>query len=551
MPLALQDTGQQVQDMDEEDWSSDVWEGRGLVASSPKSDSELEQGEPLSPLGYASPHPDASVPDMTVLSHALEALNATTLEHQSFHNSILRTGPRPNSWSSASTRIPPELFDNILLHLFLGYDQFGSDRGIPVCRAINACSLVRLRWANLCRRALFLGRRIKIRLSEEVQTFAKYATQGCLSLVPIHKLIESISVEQGYNMRHSFCDRVYTLKAKFGVSLYSLKLTGPVPEGFPPCKLDTPHWSLPPSVSTPPSLLSYDEIHVQNIHLPSFRHVDKYVRHFAQADIVEFKGLTWDIDGQEPQLPFYRRGSRKAKHKYLFVYAGDCTDNFLLCLLAVTVHSHWRSLMCMLPDDESERITVAIRGLQELWGKNDESCSLNIREESGELPISIISAWSGSGWISTFHFCNLAAKNAQTSDVHVVSVTLHITEAEEKINIDSLIPYLGHFPMLREVSLHFDSYQKLFTAMERSRPLSFNPRPAVGQGCLYVFMCLRQTDSEFPEVPRACDRGHDNVEIDPITLSPTGRSWVSNFDFDSSLIRESLRQTDHIPPIFT
>ncbi|KAI0083013.1 hypothetical protein BDY19DRAFT_121250 [Irpex rosettiformis] len=242
------------------------------------------------------------------------------------------------------------------------------------------CSLVCRRWANLCREALFRNKRFTIRSFEEAQTLVKYATQGSPSLVPIPTLIESISVEQGFNMRHSFCDRVYTLKSRFGVRLSSLTLTGPVPEGFPPCKLDTPHWSLPPSVPTPPSLLSYDEIHVQNIHLPSFRHVVKYVKHFAQARSISISGLTWDADGQEPQLPFSRRNPRKVKNKDLEVYAfaDDCTDNFLLCLVVAALRPHWQSLMCMVPDNESQWVTIMIRGLRELWGENDESCSLNI-----------------------------------------------------------------------------------------------------------------------------------------------------------------------------
>ncbi|KAI0083163.1 hypothetical protein BDY19DRAFT_747383 [Irpex rosettiformis] len=283
-----------------------------------------------------------------------------------------------------------------------------------------SCSLVCLRWANLCRRALFRDKKLKICSSEEVQTLVKYARQGCPSLVPIHALIGSIWVEQRYDMRHSFCDRVYMFKAEFGVSLSLIRLLGPVPEGFPPCKLDTPHWSLPPSVPTPPPLLSYDKIMVANVHLPSFRHVVKYVKHFGQAGIISLSGLTWDADGQEPQLPFSRRNHHKVENKYLEVSADDCTDNFLLCLVVAALRPHWWSLMGMLPYSESQWVTITIRGLQELWGKNDESCSLDICEESGELPISMINTESGSGWNLTFHFCNLAVENVQTPDVHVL-----------------------------------------------------------------------------------------------------------------------------------
>ncbi|KAI0083172.1 hypothetical protein BDY19DRAFT_746559 [Irpex rosettiformis] len=204
--------------------------------------------------------------------HAPAVNNATARGPQSYHYPI-RTNPRPDSWSPASTRIPPELFDDILFYLFLDLDSNRVTVNKRLSRrVIMVCSLVCCHWANLCRKALFRNKHFTIRSSEEAQTLVKYATQGSPSLVPIPTLIESISVRQGYNMRHSFCDRVYMLKARFDVRLSLLTLAGPVPDGFPPCKLDTPHWSLPPSVSTPPSLLSYDEIHVEKVHLPSFRH---------------------------------------------------------------------------------------------------------------------------------------------------------------------------------------------------------------------------------------------------------------------------------------
>ncbi|KAI0083175.1 hypothetical protein BDY19DRAFT_1061065 [Irpex rosettiformis] len=531
-----------TQYMDEEDRSSDLWEGRGLATPSPESDSEFEQVASLSPPDYTSTLPDVPVSVGAMSSHALEALNATTLGQHPYHNSIFRTNPQPDSWSPASIRIPPELFDNILLHLCLDYEPWLGRKDISVRRAIMLCSLVCIRWANLCREALFRDKMLEISSSEEVQTFTEYATQGCPSLVPIHTLIDSISVEQGYNMRHSFCDRVHMLKAKFGVRLSMLTLIGPVPDGFPSCKLDTPHWGLPPSVPTPPSLLSFGEIRVEDIHLPSFRHVVKYVRHFAQAGSIRFSSLTWDADGQEPQLPFYRRGFHKVKDKYLDVHADYCTDNFLLCLIVAANHSYWRSLMCMLPDSETRWITITIRGLRELWG-GDELCSLRTQgpKKSEKLPISIISAELGQNRTFHFHLCNLAAENTHTLDGHVVGVTLDIDmdgSAEEKVDVDSLVAYLGHFPMLCVVHLRFHSYNDLLAAIECHRPLR-QPRSRI---------------NGFPEVPTRVrgSRDYDRIEIDPTTLSPTGQSWNRDFNLELSLIRESLRQTGHIvPPALT
>ncbi|KAI0083218.1 hypothetical protein BDY19DRAFT_744018 [Irpex rosettiformis] len=557
MSLCIPNTCQQVQDTGKEDCLlSSLLESVRLAGPPLESDSEPERRASLRPPGYTSPHADVSVSDGTIALHTQDASDGS----QSCRNSILLTNPRPEPWFPASTRIPPELFDTILFYLCLDSDPDYTKGQEFLRRAIMLCSLVCLRWANLCREALFRDKELFIDSSEKERTLVKYATQGCPSLVPIHKLIESISVEQGYDVRHSFCDRVYMFKAKFGVRLSSLTLDGPVPEGFPPCKLDTPHWGLPPSVITPPSLLSYDKIYVLNVHLPSFRHVVKYVRHFAQAGRIVFDDLTWDTNGQEPQLPSYRRGSRKVENKNLEVSAEDCTDNFLLCLLVAAIHPCWRSLLCMLPDDESQQITLMIRGFRELWGKkNLEHCALQIQgpEESEELPIIRISADLGPAWYLTFHLCNLAAENAQTSDVHVVGVALDVRETGEKVNVDSMIAYLGHFPMLCAALLRFRGYKGLLAAMECHRPLSFNPRPAVGQGCSYVFTCLRPSDNEFPEVPRAQinSYGLDYVEIDPITLSPTGRSWAYKNPYTSDdlgllLTRESLRKTGNIPPSF-
>ncbi|KAI0083439.1 hypothetical protein BDY19DRAFT_1032245 [Irpex rosettiformis] len=473
------DVREQVQDMDEEDASSDLREGRGLVDSSPESDSELERRASLSPPGYTSPHADASVSDGTIALHTQDASDATALGTQSYHNPIFPTTPQPNSWEPASTRIPPELFDTILFYLCLGYNPGRWSNDTSSCRQITMCSLVCIRWANLCRQVLFCKRKLTIHSSEEVQTFVKYATQGCPSLIPIHTLIESISVEQRYDIRYSFCNRIYMLKAKYGIRLFELMLIGPVPEGFPSSGLDTPHWGLSPSVITPPSLLSYDEITVEDVHLPSFRHVVKYVRHFAQAGSIDFNHLTWDTDGQEPQLPFYRRGSHKVKNRSLYMYAEECTDNFLLCLVVAAIHPRWRSVMCMLPDDESQWIAIMIRWFRELWGKKNKWCTLRIQEESEELSISvIISHPEVPDWGFHFHLCNLAAENAQTSDVHVIHTSTH-------------------------------SYGV--------------PPTSVIQSSASEWLGLH--------VPRA-DK-YDYVEIDPITLSPTGRSWVDEDSFDS------------------
>ncbi|KAI0083253.1 hypothetical protein BDY19DRAFT_910743 [Irpex rosettiformis] len=306
--------------------------------------------------------------------------------------------------------------------------------------------------------------------------------------------------------------------------------------GFPSCKkLDISHWRLPPSALTPFSL-PYDEIRVKDIQLPSFTGVDKYVRHFAQAHNIMFFDLTWNTSNrQESPISSYREGSHTVEDRSLDVSAKGCTDNLSLCLLLVVAETHpcWQSLLCMLPDDESQQIAIMIRWFGELADP----------KKSQKPLISVIGAYFYPNCSLHFQLYNLTAENARASDFRVVGVALKVDEREEEVDIDDLRGYLGLFSTL---------YRGLLAALGRHRPLSFNPQPVNDQSCKYVFTYRRRSDDEFPEVARlGVDYGssdYDCVEIDPITLSPTGRSWARSFDFHSSLIQESLRKTGHIPP---
>ncbi|KAI0083241.1 hypothetical protein BDY19DRAFT_711092 [Irpex rosettiformis] len=573
MSFDFQGALQQMEDTDEEGWlpPSIFWKRAGSLP--PSLGINLEQWISSDPSPSTSPQLDFWASARTrrphvQVSRSLLPLHApirqftlfpfaTTALEQPLHRNITpRINSEHDSWVSASRQIPPELFDNILFYVCLDNRWAGAgdtldslnadDRSLSknvLSRNATTCSLVCLHWANRCRQWLFRNKRLKICSFEEAQTLIRYATQGCASLVPVHKLIESIWVEQRYDRRQSFCDRLYMLKVKLGVRLSELNLIGPVPHGFPPCKLDTPHWSLPPSVATPPSLLPYGVIRVINAHLPSMKHVSKYVRHFVRSLNIHLEGMTWDTDGQEPQLHLYRRGSHKVEGESFQVSASKCTDNFYLCLLVATVHPHWQSLMSMLPDDETQWIAVTMRWSREFVVGNP-MCRLTIspEEPKGLGPISVFGAdlsLPDQACKLYFRLHGIPGEDSSSSALethwHVVSVSWDVDGAEEEADIGSLRAYLANFPMLRVVFLTFYSYKGLLAAMRRHRPVPFN------QNCTYVFTYWRCANNEFPEVPRAEYSGSsDRVEIDPITLSPTGRRWVDYFDLEPELIQEYL-----------
>ena len=187
--------------------------------------------------------------------------------------------------------------------------------------------------------------------------------QGCPSLIPVHKLIASVSVEQRYDKPHSFCHRLSRLKSVASKLRFELVLLGPIPDAFPPCKLDTPHWSLPSTIATPSSLLPFKRIVVQYLHLPSFSHVIKYVSHFGQADDIVLENMTWDTNESDTPIRFRHVAFPKMKGKDLSIETIDCEKSVRLSLQVMNTHP--RSILCALPVEERELITVVIMWLQE------------------------------------------------------------------------------------------------------------------------------------------------------------------------------------------
>ena len=137
----------------------------------------------------------------------------------------------------ASTRIPQELFDEILYHVVNEYQRnrppclYLKD---SECEHIATCSLVCLHWANRCRVGMFSNAIIQITSFDEVERFIKYAYQGCASLIPVYRLIQNLEIKQGYTapFSSSFYFNISPCFWLMGRPPY-LRMIGPIPSDFP------------------------------------------------------------------------------------------------------------------------------------------------------------------------------------------------------------------------------------------------------------------------------------------------------------------------------
>lgn len=103
-------------------------------------------------------------------------------------------------------------------------------------------------------------------------------------------------------------------------------------------------------------------------------------------------------------------------------------------------------------------------------------------------------------------------------------------KGEHKIDIDTLMTYLRHFPRLGTMILTFDNYDDLVATMGRYRPTTFD---YLLGGCRYIIACMRSDAQTFAEVP-----GDDEyVLLDPITLIPTGAPSINQVCSSVLLIR--------------
>ena len=191
---------------------------------------------------------------------------------------------------------------------------------------------------------------------EDAKSFLQYALRGCPSLIPLHKLIDGVEVHQEHDASRPFCHLFHILKSRFGLQLSQLRISGPLPSKSR--ALDAPHWNLPPSMITSPSLFPYSTVRLEDVQWPSFAQVAKYIGNFAHASVntMYLSGLTWDLGEQEHRARFHRRPLSKFRHGKLEIFATKCTDNLRLCSWIASTHS--QSLMGTLTDDERHWILM-------------------------------------------------------------------------------------------------------------------------------------------------------------------------------------------------
>ena len=293
--------------------------------------------------------------------------------------------------STTGADLPPELFDNILLffdhyshhhviHRLDGCAHMCSTGAVYLKRSkhshpiedifdnLRQCSLVSLYWANRCRRYIFSQATLEISSREDAHVFTTYVTQGCPSLIPIHKLISGILVKQTYHHTSlSFCHAFHLWPyMKDNLKYSSLDLIGPIPDQFSRFFLDSPHWGFPSSVVDSALRLFYT-VRMIHIHLPSFSHVTRYLRHFKHAERLELVDLTWDEDRLVTPPRFPKTNEQTSQQNgALSVYADRCTDNFRICLQVAT--SHPKSILRKLSSEVCQQV-ISLMILYE------ESCS--------------------------------------------------------------------------------------------------------------------------------------------------------------------------------
>ncbi|KAI0763889.1 hypothetical protein BC629DRAFT_1443095 [Irpex lacteus] len=305
-----------------------------------------------------------------------------------YRNSGLEGGMSEVTESEAgrllASRIPPELFEDILFYVNVnrvsqrrdqrpeGEDltrNRGLQNSVDILADLKSCSLVCLFWANICRQYMFSGKTVEITCYEDAEVFVRHVVRGCPRITPVHRLIRTIDVKQFYSSRWAPPGHESKKKTSFLHLLYLpvirdklqwLFIYGPVPDDFNPARLDTPHWSIPPSMVVPNTFLR-DAISIKSVHLPSFYHVTKYIRHFSCLYYISFKDLTWD--GQtSPLLPqASSMATRRRRPASLSITAAGCTDAVHLALTALMLNPN-----CPLHRlGDEERVS---RGIRQYYG---------------------------------------------------------------------------------------------------------------------------------------------------------------------------------------
>jgi len=137
---------------------------------------------------------------------------------------------------------------------------------------------------------------------------------------------------------------------------HPLLIFGPVPDEFPLEQLYAHHWGTPPASAPPPSsVLPYLSVDIEDVHLPSFVCVARYIQNFLHVKYTKFTCLTWDEDDAD-DLIIIAEGldGFEAKPGDVHVETSECTDNLELALQVAINHSN--SVVPILPDHEWQQI---------------------------------------------------------------------------------------------------------------------------------------------------------------------------------------------------
>ncbi|KAI0748982.1 hypothetical protein BC629DRAFT_130072 [Irpex lacteus] len=464
--------------------------------------SEAAEREANRPVAQDSTHPDGP----------LAPANSELVE-------VVSTGTESEAVRLLAARIPQELFDDILFYVnvdrisqrelkWLEGEDLKRNGGEPSPRDIlpdlKRCSLVCIFWANRCREHMFSGRTLEIKSYEDAAIFRRYFVEGCPKLTPVHQLIRHVNITQNYSgilapqdseRQTSFLHLLYLPAIQD--KLYRLSINGPVPEGFNPAKLDTPHWGIPPFIVVPSSLPQND-VHLQNIHFPSFYHVTKYIRHFPCTTDIFFESITWD--GQTPTYSLPQASARitcRRRPLSLMIRAiGGCTDAVHLALTALMMNPN-----CPLHRLSDEELVWMIKFMTLLWG--DESApgvwiDFNVSEQATTMRASV------------FHFVfeEAPATDRPASALSMVGMHAYIVNTLPG-NFDALVNHARTRPTIRALVVLFDSFAALRASVRH-------------------FVEVLVMAAETIELVLAYEEREERkaVGVDLVTLEPNGASSI-------------------------
>lgn len=184
---------------------------------------------------------------------------------------------------------------------------------------------------------MFSSQALEIRSYGDAEIFRRYAVRGCARLTLVHQLLDGLHVHQDYQSRSSFLHLLYLPVIQH--KLKYLAILGPIPVDFHRAKLDTPHWGIPPFIVLPSSFLQ-NKVSVGDVHLPSYKHVIKYISDFARATNIHFSRVTWD--GEIPRsLPRVSNTIIRHLHREpcsAKISAKTCDDNLHITLTAAMLN---------------------------------------------------------------------------------------------------------------------------------------------------------------------------------------------------------------------